>query len=249
MATRNPRLHRLPRNQLMKQPNLVRPQKSASTPSYPQSPQNLRNLPSTAESMRRALTVTSPHLPLAVLINPSPKVHSMKDLQKASFKMYDAVPSSDSLASSATPMAIDPEIEKFLPMLQDYLKINEIDTSIAVPPAKKPETDEPVKTQGKDEDYVWDVFLSRPAHAQDINRLAANIGTVTGLPEDGIYASDSDSEEDDEDDEDSNAEDWYTNDYPDEESSDEASGGSDAFHDDSDYEDVMYDDRFNRIAA
>ena len=58
-----------------------------------------------------------------------PKVHSYKDLERATFTLYDAVPSSSSLASMASPipatpdkMDIDPEVAKFLPMLQDYLK-------------------------------------------------------------------------------------------------------------------------------
>lgn len=58
---------------------------------------------------------------MATLTGPSPKVHAVKDLQKAAFTMYDAVSSLGTLAS-ATAMAVDPEIEKFLPMLQDYLK-------------------------------------------------------------------------------------------------------------------------------
>ena len=61
-----------------------------------------------------------------------PKVHSYKDLQRATFTMYDAVPSSSSLASLASPnpasgvspgkMDVDPDVEKFLPLLQDYLR-------------------------------------------------------------------------------------------------------------------------------
>jgi hypothetical protein len=58
-----------------------------------------------------------------------PKVHSYKDLQRATFTMYDAVPSSSSLASLASPTSatpartdVDHEVAKFLPLLQDYLK-------------------------------------------------------------------------------------------------------------------------------
>lgn len=60
-----------------------------------------------------------------------PKVHSYKDLQKATFTMYDAIPSSSSLASLASPNPtaqggdrpdVDAEVAKFLPLLQDYLK-------------------------------------------------------------------------------------------------------------------------------
>ena len=43
----------------------------------------------------------------------------MKDLQKALITVYEAVPSD---STAGTPVTLDPEIEKFLPMLQDYLK-------------------------------------------------------------------------------------------------------------------------------
>ncbi|KAJ3523173.1 hypothetical protein NM688_g8770 [Phlebia brevispora] len=222
-------------------PSVPTPAKPAQEAPRPRSPVEERKytvVPSEPKESPRSAKRRRPHAP--------PKIHSAKDLQKPSFTMYDAVPSSTPLAS-APPMAVDPEIEKFLPMLQDYLKINSIDTAAAAPPAKKAKNDEPAE-EGKEDDYVWDVFLSRPANAYELTRLANNIGTVTGLPEDEMYASDSDSEAEDEDDEDSNAEDWYKNDYPDEESSDD-SDSSDAFHDSSDYEDVMYDERFNRIAS
>ena len=76
------------------------------------------------------------HWPLAYHFEPStdvywptsPKVHSYKELQNATFVMYDAVPSSSSLVSLASPGRLagpgdnDPEVAKFLPLLQDYLK-------------------------------------------------------------------------------------------------------------------------------
>jgi hypothetical protein len=54
----------------------------------------------------------------------SPEVISSKDLLRKKsllpdFKMYDAVPAADK-TPSAPP--VDPEIAKFLPMLDDYLK-------------------------------------------------------------------------------------------------------------------------------
>lgn len=60
--------------------------------------------------------------------------------------------------------------------------VNEIDTTIPVPPTKKPKPVEPTETPGKDEDYVFDVFLSRPAHAHDLNRLTSNIATLYVYP-------------------------------------------------------------------
>ena len=120
----------------------------------------------------------------------SPKIHSVKDLlQKASFTVYDAVPSSaSSLAGAAKPT--DPEIEKFLPMLEDYLKstqfslhligiyvfispytaVNAIDTTIPTPKLDEPQTD--------DSDYVWDVFYSRPVDELELSKLSQNVGTV-----------------------------------------------------------------------
>jgi hypothetical protein len=47
----------------------------------------------------------------------SPTVISSKDVAKSNFKMYDAIPS----PVKARPSAVDSEIEKFLPMLNDYL--------------------------------------------------------------------------------------------------------------------------------
>lgn len=46
----------------------------------------------------------------------SPTVISSKDVAKSNFKMYDAIPS----PVKARP-SVDSEIEKFLPMLNDYL--------------------------------------------------------------------------------------------------------------------------------
>ena len=57
----------------------------------------------------------------------SPKVISRKEYdqqQQPTFKMYDAIPSSSSLASTTVPAPeeVDPEMDKFLPMLQEYLR-------------------------------------------------------------------------------------------------------------------------------
>lgn len=129
--------------------------------------------------------------------------------------------------------------EIFLPMLNDYLKIHDIDIgSETNPPAlKKPSgvIGQPTLPQSAlDGDYVWDVFYHRPATLSEWNE-AANVGTLTGLPPSfgAVYDSASDSEEEeDEADEDSNAEEYYKNDYPDEIDSSES---SDEFHEDSEY--------------
>ncbi|KAF8967109.1 hypothetical protein BDZ97DRAFT_566928 [Flammula alnicola] len=171
-----------------------------------------------------------------------PKVYSTKELEERrsqrDFKMYDAVPANEQ------PMVVDEpsEMDKFLPMLNDYLKIHDVDvnTSDASPALKKPSgsalrTGVPLATSN-DDDYVWDVFYHRPATLSEWNEVA-NVGTVSGLPPsfgDG-YDSASDSEEEfDEADEDSNAEEYYKNDYPEEEEN------SDEFHEDSDYDELIH---------
>ncbi|TFY79316.1 hypothetical protein EWM64_g4696 [Hericium alpestre] len=52
-----------------------------------------------------------------------PKVVSAKDveIQKPDFQMYHTVP----MAEAPVP-AMDPEVAKFLPLLQEYLKIHDI---------------------------------------------------------------------------------------------------------------------------
>ncbi|KAF8909012.1 hypothetical protein CPB84DRAFT_1813251 [Gymnopilus junonius] len=163
-----------------------------------------------------------------------PKVVSVKELerrkQQADFKMYDAVPTNDqSMVVDEAPS----EMDKFLPMLQDYLK-SPCFQPVFHPVHEGADITSGVSTPKGDNDYVWDVFYHRPATLSEWNEVA-NVGTVTGLPpsfgDDYDSASDSD-EELDEADEDSNAEEYYKNDYPEEEESDE-------FHDDSDQEDVV----------
>ncbi|OSD02486.1 hypothetical protein PYCCODRAFT_1435477 [Trametes coccinea BRFM310] len=173
-----------------------------------------------------------------------PKVYSSKEMEEmkrgAAFKMYEAVPSSATVATNET----DKEIEKFLPLLKDYLNVNDI----APPsPASAPQT-AAANGEGMDEDYVYDVFYQRPTTFAELYdpSSGSNIAKLTGLPPElsGLYGEEgSDDEYSDEDDEDSNAEDWYTNDYPEEEEPDPASSEeelSDEFHEHSDFEDVMH---------
>ncbi|KAF9235188.1 hypothetical protein BU15DRAFT_78283 [Melanogaster broomeanus] len=158
-----------------------------------------------------------------------PKVISSKDVPQNDFKMYDAV--LEHQRSSLPPM--DPEMERFLPMLQDYLTLRDTSSSGAIPNAQ---------VEDAIVDYVWDVFYKRPYSLSEWNSFAANVGTVTGLPPSALdddLSDDSQSEEEDEADEDSNAEEYYKNDYPDEE--DPESDNSDMFHDDSEEEDFAGD--------
>ncbi|KAK7689819.1 hypothetical protein QCA50_006458 [Cerrena zonata] len=165
-----------------------------------------------------------------------PKILSKEeyDEQQRSFTVYEAVPSSTSLASAPS-RDMDLEMAKFLPMLEEYLKVS--DSVPSLPPDNSTGAE-----ASNDDDYVWDVFYSRPAsHKELFDQL--NVGLVSGLPQSasGYLDSDSDDDLDEEEDEDSNAEDFYKNDYPDEESasdwgSEKGSDDSDAFHEHSDHD-------------
>ncbi|EIN12511.1 hypothetical protein PUNSTDRAFT_130770 [Punctularia strigosozonata HHB-11173 SS5] len=173
-----------------------------------------------------------------------PKVLSSRELQeqkaRAKFTMYDAV------LSAPESSEVDSEMEKFMPMLQDYLKINDI--SLPAPaetakpsPSALPSNARHANAADKDDaesDYVYDVFYRRPmpdAYDTKTWEHLAAIGTLSGLPPsmNDSDESDSESEEEDEADEDSNDENYYKNEYPDTEESDSMSGSddSDMFHD------------------
>lgn len=184
-----------------------------------------------------------PRLPTA-----PPKVVSHKDVppKAADFKMYDAILAGGEKIPSPS---FDSDMEKFMPMLTDYLKIHDM-TPPGSPSMKKTvSSSSALPAEGKsDDDYVWDVFYHRPANLSEWNAVA-NVGTLTGLPPsvNDPNDSDSDSEPEDEADEDSNDEEYYKNEYPDEE---ESSDGSDMFHDgrsDPDIDDnlVLEDDSFD----
>ncbi|KIK03305.1 hypothetical protein K443DRAFT_95367 [Laccaria amethystina LaAM-08-1] len=178
-----------------------------------------------------------PELPTRQFPTSPPKVVSAKDLSAKSrlhdFKMYDAIPST---RKASKRLEIDSEMEKFLPMLNDYLKIQDINPILVSDPSMA--APESLYSEG---DYVWDVFYHRPATLSEWNEVA-NIGTLTGLPPSfgDTYDSASGSEEEDEADEDSNAEEYYKNDYPDEEDSDsqDSPDDSDEWHEDSDHDDM-----------
>ncbi|KAH9480560.1 hypothetical protein JR316_0007160 [Psilocybe cubensis] len=177
-----------------------------------------------------------------------PKVLSSKEVAKnkalADFKMYDAIPTDQQPAIMEEPS----EMDKFLPMLNDYLKIHNLNSTAdkALSPltsSKLNETKSNSQTSS-DDDYVWDVFYHRPATLSEWNEVS-NIASVhvycTGLPPsfgDGYDSDEESDEEVDEADEDSNAEEYYKNDYPEDEDEDESDSG-DEFHDDSDYDDMM----------
>lgn len=179
-----------------------------------------------------------------------PKIISLKDLlpkpPKPDFKMFDAVRSDKDLEG---PPTFDSEIDKFLPMLNQYLRLHDVSLD---PEGTTPSVgDLTTQSTAQSDDYVWDVFYHRPATLSEWN-LAANVGTLSGLPPSitDPYETPSDSEEEDEADEDSNAEEYYKNDYPEGDESSpspaESDSGSDVFHESSDYDGVVhYFDDFN----
>ncbi|KAI6030803.1 hypothetical protein F5J12DRAFT_918912 [Pisolithus orientalis] len=146
-----------------------------------------------------------------------PKVISAKDASQNDFKMYDAVPADQEAATQL----LDLQMENF----SAYAP--------GLPQAPRAERGIPAT-----DDYVWDVFYRRPYSLDEWRSLAANVGTLTGLP-----AGPEESEEEDEADEDSNAEEYYKNDYPDEESGSDDDGSElDIFHEDSDHDESLYED-------
>ncbi|KAF8073646.1 hypothetical protein FPV67DRAFT_1666409 [Lyophyllum atratum] len=169
-----------------------------------------------------------------------PKIISSRDLPpkplKPDFQMFDAI-----RADKETAAPVDSEMDKFLPMLTDYLKLHDV----------APDREEIIPYVGdltkQSDDYVWDVFYHRPATLSEWN-AAANVGTLSGLPPSitNPYDSPSDSEEEDEADEDSNAEEYYRNDYPEGDDSSSSArdpdSASDEFHESSDYEEVVHYD-------
>jgi len=166
-----------------------------------------------------------------------PTVVSEKEAAKTNLKVYDAIPS----PGKSGPLAdAESEMDKFIPLLNEYLSLHDIPLSSTQQPKKEePKSSSGVAPKGSDnDDYVWDVFYRRPG-ARGLLDVNGNIATLTGLPpvEDELYDSSSESEFEDEADEDSNAEEYYKNDYPDEEEDDYSSGTSDGFHEDSDDDD------------
>ncbi|KAM5540906.1 hypothetical protein V8D89_005550 [Ganoderma adspersum] len=176
--------------------------------------------------------------------NAPPKVWSTKELEAAKraaqFKMYEAVPSTSTGKKAPVPTEMDTEIDKFLPLLKDYLNVSDL-----APPSPARSIKGGKDADGMDEDYVYDVFYHRPATDKGLyDPTSSNIAKLTGLPAElsGLLGEDSSDEEySDEDDEDSNAEDWYTNDYPDEEESDREDEAdlSDEYHERSEYDDEV----------
>ncbi|KZT67116.1 hypothetical protein DAEQUDRAFT_746297 [Daedalea quercina L-15889] len=216
---------------------------SPTTPTEPPAKRSRPNeTPRKYTVLKREVPSTDPQVRRRIPSAP-PKVWSMKELEaaraaQAQLTVYEAVPSSSGLAASTS---VDPEVAKFLPLLQEYLKLED---TVAAPPA----TTLIPPTKEDDEDYVYDVFYQRLTRSP--SAMLGNVGTLTDVPDElTLYDSDDDDDSEvysarfHESDDWCTAEDWYQNDYPDEESDrdDDGSEGSDIFHDGSDHEDMMYD--------
>ncbi|CAL1713507.1 unnamed protein product [Somion occarium] len=191
-------------------------------------------IPSESKDLSKRRIPTSP-----------PKILTSKDYEQQrqpSVTIYEAIPSSTSLASAPS-MNIDPEVEKFLPLLQEYLKVSDTVPSF---PQEGPSSSQP----SKEDDYVWDVFYSHPASYKQLFD-SLNVGMVSGLPHSASGYIDSDTDSDmGEEDEDSNAEDSYKNDYPEDESdwdttSSKHTDDSDIFHERSDHESLFRAEEVN----
>ncbi|KAF8742274.1 hypothetical protein AX14_005449 [Amanita brunnescens Koide BX004] len=159
-------------------------------------------------------------------------VISSKDVTTSNVKMYDAIPSPVKSRPS-----VESDIEKFLPLLNDYLSLHDmLPNSSERPKEQRAVTPSALASGTATDDYVWDIFYRRPG-ATDEWADKVNVATLTGLPSyENLYDSDSESELEDEGDVDSNAEEHYKNDYPEEEEL------SDEFHEQSEFEESFLRD-------
>lgn len=90
-----------------------------------------------------------------------PTVISAKEAAQTNFKVYDAIPSLDK-----PPTEPSSEIEKFIPLLNEYLSLHEAVSPSAQPIKKRDEIKSsegtPRISGAAADDYVWDVFYRRP---------------------------------------------------------------------------------------
>ncbi|GMK56280.1 hypothetical protein CspeluHIS016_0301200 [Cutaneotrichosporon spelunceum] len=111
-------------------------------------------------------------------------------------------------ATAVQEAAEDAEMAAFLPMLQEYLKLEHGMTT--EPP--------------QDDDYVYDLYYRTEGECT----TGTDVGALLGYEDLSPPSTPPDSEPEDEADEDSNDEDYYRNDYPEDEDGDEDMEG---FHD------------------
>ncbi|EIW67544.1 hypothetical protein M231_01237 [Tremella mesenterica] len=143
-----------------------------------------------------------------------PKVYSAEEWerQQSSLLLIDAQAiDSHAREIDMNQIAEEKEMEAFLPMLEEYLKL---DKNAVINPLEK-------------EEYVYDLYYkdfdSRPLGVGD-GVTPLSVGQLLGYEDLSPPSSDSESELEDEADEDSNDEGYYRNDYPEDEEQEGSSG-------------------------
>jgi hypothetical protein len=109
--------------------------------------------------------------------------------------MYDVVPSSDAqgktsstgAAAHGSPAEPDEEMDAFLPLLRDYLKLSDVELAtpaqmVASPPvlSRRVGREESSTRIGEEDedDYVWDVFYYRPTLSEWNTAAGGNVGSL-----------------------------------------------------------------------
>ncbi|WVQ73471.1 hypothetical protein IAR50_003043 [Cryptococcus sp. DSM 104548] len=126
----------------------------------------------------------------------------------------------------------DKEVAAFLPMLQEYLKLEE-------------EKQQQQAQEESSDDWVYDLYYRDTSGSVPLDLGVGDgvsIGQLLGLEDGSPPSSVSGSELEDEADEDSNDEDYYRNDYPEDEDADEDMMGFRGGDDDSDWSEEQEDD-------
>lgn len=133
----------------------------------------------------------------------------------------------------------DKDMAAFLPMLQEYLRLEQQDE-------KAREEEE----KAKDDEWVYDLYYRDSSGSLPLGIGAGDgvtIGQLLGFESTSPPSSISGSEPEDEADEDSNDEDYYRNDYPEDEDADEDMvgfrGGGDSDWSEDEEDDYDYDER------
>jgi hypothetical protein len=110
--------------------------------------------------------------------------------RRSQFNLYDAVPSTPTRNPSTEKVAaaVDAEMEQFLPMLRDYLKLSDIELAAPAPETSRPpikatsseQEDTATRIAAEDEDdYVWDVYYYRPTLTQwNTLAMGGNVGSL-----------------------------------------------------------------------
>ncbi|TYJ58376.1 hypothetical protein B9479_000922 [Cryptococcus floricola] len=130
----------------------------------------------------------------------------------------------------------DKEVAAFLPMLQEYLKLEE-------------EAKQQAAKEESNDDWVYDLYYRDTSGSVPLDLGVGDgvsIGQLLGLEDGSPPSSVSGSEPEDEADEDSNDEDYYRNDYPEDEDADEDMMGFRGGDDDSDWSEEEQEDDYDR---